>query len=64
MNTQKVVMIPEDRYWKMIETYDEALETIETLKKALAIATNNHKSSQEFGNQGMNLITGVKRMSI
>lgn len=52
-NNQKMIMLPEERYWKMVESYDQALETIAQLKKALAIATNNHKSFPSSRNVSM-----------
>ncbi len=35
MNTQKMIMIPEWRYYKMLETYDNAMKELEKLKKTL-----------------------------
>ena len=32
MNTQKMIMIPEWRYYKMLETYDNAMKELERLK--------------------------------
>ncbi len=32
---QKMIMIPEERYYKMIESYDKAIKELEKLKKAL-----------------------------
>lgn len=38
MQVQKMIMIPEQRYYKMLRTYDEAMEEIAGLKRALSNA--------------------------
>ena len=40
---QKMIMIPEARYYKMLESYDKAIEEIEKLKKALEEAGTSTK---------------------
>lgn len=35
MNTQKMIMIPEWQYDKMVESYDKALEELRELKERL-----------------------------
>lgn len=32
---QKMIMLPEERYYKMVDAYDKAIQEIEKLKKAL-----------------------------
>lgn len=32
---QKMIMIPEERYYKMLETYDNAMKELEKIKDAL-----------------------------
>lgn len=44
MNTQKMIMIPEWRYYKMLETYDNAMKELEKLKKALEEAATSPKA--------------------
>ena len=41
---QKMIMIPEERYYKMLEFYDKALKELEKLKKALAEAGTSTKA--------------------
>ena len=45
MNTQKMIMIPEWRYYKMLETYDNAMKELEKMKKALEEATTSPKAA-------------------
>lgn len=40
---QKMIMIPEERYYKMIESYDKAIKELEKLKKALEEAHQQAK---------------------
>lgn len=46
MNTQKMIMIPEWRYYKMIESYDNALKELEKTKKALEEAATSPKAEK------------------
>ena len=41
---QKMIMIPEERYYKMIESYDKAIKELEKLKKALEEAGTSTKA--------------------
>ena len=41
---QKMIMIPEERYWKMIESYDKALNELKKLKKAFEEAATSTKA--------------------
>ena len=41
---QKMIMIPEERYYKMIETYDKAIKELNKLKKALEEADTSTKA--------------------
>ena len=41
---EKMIMIPEWRYYKMIESYDKAIKEIERLKKALEEAATSAKA--------------------
>lgn len=41
---QKMIMIPEERYRKMIESYDKAIKELEKLKKALEEAGTSTKA--------------------
>lgn len=41
---QKMIMIPEWRYYRMMESYDKAIEELEKLKKALAEAGTSTKA--------------------
>ena len=41
---QKMIMIPEERYYKMIETYDTAIKELNKLKKALEEAGTSTKA--------------------
>lgn len=40
----KMIMIPEWQYYKMIETYNNAMEELEKLKKALEEAATSSKA--------------------
>lgn len=44
MNKQKMIMIPEWRYYKMLETHDKAMKELEKLKKALEEAGASTKA--------------------
>lgn len=44
MNSQKMVMIPEWQYYKMIENYNNAIRELERLKKALEEAATSSKA--------------------
>lgn len=41
---QKMIMIPEERYYKMLESYDKAMKEIARLKKALEEAATSTKA--------------------
>ena len=41
---QKMIMIPEERYYKMIETYDKVIKDLNKLKKALEEAGTSTKA--------------------
>lgn len=41
---QKMIMIPEERYYKMLEPYDKAMKEIARLKKALEEAATSTKA--------------------
>lgn len=41
---QKMIMIPEERYYKMIETYDKVIKELNKLKKALEEAGTSTKA--------------------
>ena len=41
---QKMIAIPEERYWKMIESYDKALKELKKIKKALEEAGTSTKA--------------------
>ena len=41
---QKMIMIPEWRYNKMVESYDKAIKELEKLKKALEEAGTSTKA--------------------
>ena len=41
---QKMIMIPEERYYKMIESYNKAIKELEKLKKALEEAGTSTKA--------------------
>lgn len=41
---QKIIMIPEERYNKMLESYDKAIQELEKLKKALEEAGTSTKA--------------------
>ena len=41
---QKMIMIPEWRYCKMLESYDKAIKELEKLKKALEEAGTSTKA--------------------
>ena len=41
---QKMIMIPEERYYKMLESYDKAIQELEKLKKALEEAGTSTKA--------------------
>ena len=43
---QKMIMIPEERYYKMLESYDNVLKESEKLKKALEEAGTSTKAKQ------------------
>ncbi len=43
---QKMIMIPEERYYKMLKSYDKAIKESEKLKKALAEAGTSTKAKQ------------------
>ena len=40
---QKMIMIPEERYYKMLESYDKVIQELEKLKKALEEAGTSNK---------------------
>lgn len=44
MNTQKMIMVPEWRYYKMLETYDNTMKELEKLKKALEELADSPKA--------------------
>lgn len=44
MNTQKMIMIPKWRYYKMLETYDNTMKELEKLKKAFEELTDSSKA--------------------
>lgn len=37
---QKGIIVPEDQYYKMLESYDKAMSELEQLKKSLEPASN------------------------
>lgn len=41
---QKMICIPAERYYKMLETYDQAIEELEQLKKALKELADSSKA--------------------
>ena len=41
---QKMIMIPEERYYKMLEPYDKTMKEIARLKKALEEAATSTKA--------------------
>ena len=41
---QKMICVPQERYYKMIESYDNAIKEIERLKKALEEAGTSTKA--------------------
>lgn len=41
---QKMILIPEWRYNKMLETYDQAIKELERLKKALEELADSSKA--------------------
>ena len=41
---QKMIMIPEERYYRMLESYDKALKELEKLKKALKEAATSKRA--------------------
>ncbi len=41
---QKMICIPAERYYKMLETYDQAMEELEQLKKALKELADSSKA--------------------
>ncbi len=41
---QKRIMIPEDQYYKMLETYDKVVSELAELKKALEEAATSTKA--------------------
>ena len=41
---QKMIMIPEERYYKMLESYDKAIQELEKLKKASEEAGTSTKA--------------------
>lgn len=41
---EKMIMIPEWQYYKMVESYDKAIKEIERLKKALEEAATSAKA--------------------
>lgn len=41
---QKMIMIPEVQYYKMLESYDKAMEELAELRKALAEAATSTKA--------------------
>ncbi len=41
---QKMIMIPEERYYKMLEAYDKALKEVDDLKKTLEEAGTSTKA--------------------
>ncbi len=43
---QKMIAIPEERYEKMLESYNQAIQEIEELKKALEEAATSKRAKQ------------------
>lgn len=41
---QKMIMIPEERYYRMLESYDKVLKELEKLKKALKEAATSKRA--------------------
>lgn len=41
---QRMIMIPEEQYIKMLESYDEAVKELEEIKKALEKLTDNSRA--------------------
>ncbi len=50
--SKKMIMIPEERWDKMLETYDALVLELEEVKKALKEAANSHKSQRTIGLEG------------
>lgn len=44
---QKMICIPAERYYKMLEAYDQAMEELEQLKKALKELADSSKAKTE-----------------
>ena len=44
---QKMICIPAERYYKMLEAYDQAVEELEQLKKALKELADSSKAKTE-----------------
>lgn len=42
---QKMIMIPEERYYKMLETYDKAMKELEKIKNALKEAGTSKRAN-------------------
>lgn len=42
---QKLICIPEERYYQMLKTYDEMLDELHEIRKALAEAPTSTKAS-------------------
>lgn len=45
---QKMICIPEERYYLMLETYDRVMEELEEVKKALHEAQKNRTREGEL----------------
>lgn len=41
---QKMILIPEERYYKMLESYDKAMNELKKMKKALEEAATSPKA--------------------
>lgn len=41
---QRMIMIPEEQYIKMLESYDEAVKELEEIKKALEKLADNSRA--------------------
>lgn len=41
---QKMILIPEERYYKMLETYDKVVNELEEMKKTLEEAATSPKA--------------------
>ena len=48
---QRMICIPKERYLKMVESYDQAIEEIERLKKALKETATSERASNQATHQ-------------